>query len=226
MPPNQSPPSRRRYQTELFMKNDRYRKLYLSLRHRKAFTLVEVVVSVLILVILLGGVMIAYQRTSDNVMVHNLRERAGAVAQRRIEFLLASHQEPNSHELHGRDEIDPIFNWRMNLQRETIPSNRSNRMSESFIKATVIVEAELPETANKPLVEMVRLFGRLAPLPGQDVAVPFEREEQTPPWYEELKQQLGREPTLDEMLGVLMNKGELSQEELDILQEPNESEAP
>jgi type II secretory pathway pseudopilin PulG len=208
------------------MKNDHHQKSNPALHHPEAFTLVEVVVSVLILVILLSGVMVAYRRTSENVMVHNLRERAAAVAQRRIEFLLASHQEPNSHELHGRDEIDPIFNWRMNLQRETIPSNMSNRMSESFIKATVIVEADLPETANKPLVEMVRLFGRLAPLSGQDVAVPFEREEQTPPWYDELKQQLGREPTLDEMLGVLMNKGELSQEELDMLQEPNEPEVP
>lgn len=208
------------------MKNNHHRKSLRPLNRPGAFTLIEVVVSVLILVILLGGILVAYRRTTENVVIHNLRERAAAVAQRRIEFLLASRQEPNSHELHGRDEVDPLFNWRMNLQRETIPGKWSGRLPESFIKATVEVMADLPETRNEPLVEMVRLFRTLKPLPGQEMAVPFETEEQKPTWYTELREKLGREPTLDEVLGALMSAGELSQEELDMLKEPNESEFP
>jgi len=209
------------------MKNYPGKKNLLACSRPRAFTLVEVVVSVLLLVILLSGVFDAYRRTSDRIMQQILRERAASVAQRRMEFLLASRQEPNSHALHGRDEIDPTFNWRLNLQREYIPSLAAqSKISSSVIKATIIVEAGLPEREKQPLVQLVRLFGSLKPLPGQDLAVPFLQEEQEPAWYAELKAKLGREPTLEEALFVLMQSGDISDEEFEILNEPNETQEP
>ena len=186
----------------------------------------EVVVSVLILAILLSGVLAAYRRTCDVLLIQNLRERAAAVAQRRMELLLANQQEPNSHELHGTDELDSLFEWRMSLQRESVGRGRAgDRLSGSIIRATVVVEADLPETRGEPLIELVRMFGSLKPLPGQEVAVPFVSDrEEGEVWYEQLRQSLGREPTIEEILAELTRMGDLSAEELEMLEETEEPE--
>ena len=186
----------------------------------RGFTLIEAVVSVLILAILLTGVLIAHQRSCDAVILQHLRTRAAAVAERRIELLLATREEPNSAQLHGRDELEPLFTWKMNLKREAIAPDKSPRNPRhSVVKATVTVEADLARDREKPLVEMVRFFGtnELKPLPGQLIAAPYVSEEEIT--YQELKRTLGREPTLSELLKEMIKTGQIPADEAQEIQD-------
>ncbi len=178
------------------------------------FTLVEAVVSVLLLGILLGGVMVAHERTCDAVARQSMRTRAAAVAERQIELLMASRQEPNSPSFHGEDEQTPEFTWQMDLQRVPVGEGAPGSAASSVIQATVRVYTKGERSGQgEPLIELVRCFGtsELTPVTGESVAVPFMTEEEL--IYQDLENRLGREPTLIEVLQEMVDTGQFSQEE-------------
>lgn len=183
---------------------------------RRGFTLVECAVSLIVLAIMLVGIMVSYRSTVDGVAVNVMRERAMAVAQRQMENLMASLQEPNSIITSGEDEYDPLFNWELRLKRELIEGGSPNQdMSNTFIKATVLVDCEDPGGQTSPKVELVRYFAYLKPLPGQTMAVPFEYETTEPQWITDLREKLGREPTSEEIFEEMLKELDLSSEEME-----------
>jgi prepilin-type N-terminal cleavage/methylation domain-containing protein len=178
----------------------------------KGFTLVEVVASMAIIAILLTGVLVAYQRTLDAIIRQQLRERGFAVAQRHMETLLATIQEPNSINLPTPDELDPLFTWQLDLQRITLEGAPPEaNLGNTVIQATITVECEEVEVEDPPRVELVRYFSThgLKPIAGRAVAVPITPEYEEPEWYQELRARLGREPTLKETLQHLIETGDL-----------------
>ena len=189
------------------------------------FTFIEAIASLALLAVMLTTILLAYNRTVDSVSMQTIRQRATAVAQRHMEMLMASLQEPNNIGLPTRDEIDPDFNWQLDLSRITIDSLPPNKdLSNTIIKATVKVTSESSADRQMPSVELMRYFADLIPMPGHAVAVPITAEYEEPQWYLELKQKLGREPTLDETLRQMFDMGDLPQEiaeELDMF-DPNE----
>jgi len=178
----------------------------------RGFTLVEVVVSIFILIILFSGILLAFHRTQERVYDFIIRERAASAAQRRMELLLANNQEPNSLHLHGRDDLDPLFLWTLDLERVLIDENSVVRSTDNtVIKATVRVEADLPDLQNTSIIELVRYFDLLTPMAGYDVAVPLPASPNAR-WLENLKEKLGREPTIDEIFNELVKIGEITPE--------------
>ena len=176
-------------------------------RRAGGFSLLEAVVSVLILGMIVGGMIVAYSKTTDKLLVVSERASAMAVAQRQMENLLDSRMEPNAHELHGQDELDPRFNWRLVMSRESVPGSTGGlSAANTVIKATLQVESVFLDE-NEP-VELIRYLGSLEPLPGQAMAVPFPQEKE--PWLEELREKYGREPTLDEIIQEMIRRGEIS----------------
>jgi len=174
------------------------------------FSLIEAVVSVLILAMIVGGALLAYSNTTDKLLDASERAAAVAVAERQMEYLLDSRIEPNAHELHGQDELDPRFTWHLVLSREPVESigGRSGSMStaNSVIKATMRVDSEM--FSREEPVELIRYLGALDPLPGSAMAVaPLSEEE---PWIKELREKLGREPTLEELIQEMIRRGEMS----------------
>ena len=100
------------------------------------------------------------------------------------------------------------------MKREVIGSGAATGdLSNTMIMATVTVTSDTEEgVGEKEKVELVRYFAGLKPLPGQAVAVPIQTEiEEEPQWYIDLRQKLGREPTVDEALQELVRIGELPQ---------------
>ena len=141
----------------------------------RGFTLIEVVASVAILAFLLTSGFVAYERTGDRILAQTLEERALSVAQRQMEMLIASGQEPNSIDLDGIDEDDPMFSWRIELRRETfagLPLTLS-----SPIKATIKVEWDEDQLFEKSGIELTRYYASLDPISGSDVAVPIQPKE-------------------------------------------------
>ena len=183
------------------------KKTGLKLSRAHGFSLLEAVVSVLILAIIVAGMIVAYGKTTDKLLIVSERASAMAVAQRQMENLLDSRIEPNAHELQGRDELDPRFSWRLVMSREPVEgSSGSLSAANTVIKATLQVESVLLDE-NEP-VELIRYLGSLEPLPGKSMAVPFPKEEI--PWLEELREKFGREPTLDEIIQEMTRRGEIS----------------
>ncbi len=174
--------------------------------HAGGFSLLEAVASVLILAMIVGGMIVAYDKTTDTLLEVSERTAAMAVAQRQMETLLDSRMEPNAHELQGQDEFEPRFSWRLILSREPIADSAARSAANTVIKATLQVESVMLDD-HKP-VELIRYLGSLDPLPGQSMAVPFEPEEA--PWLEELREKLGREPTLDEIIQEMIRRGDMS----------------
>lgn len=169
-----------------------------------AFTLIEAIASLAILAFMLTGIMVAYQRTLESVSSQVLRERATAVAQRHIEMLLAHPQEPNSVGLPEIDTLDPFFTWQLNLERIAATSSAARKdLANTTIVATVTVDCELPEAQPFQQVKLVRYFATLKPRPGQTIAVPFTPQKEEALWMIELKEKLGREPTIDEIVKKL-----------------------
>ena len=196
-------------------------------RVRGGFTLVEVAASVVILSLLLAGVLVAFQRTRDGLAVRMLRGRAAQVAERQMERLIGSGQEPNSVDLQGRDEIDPAFMWEIALKRESVDKTAAKQdLSNTVIKATVTVRSELfAGGGEQEQIELVRYFATLKPIPGQAVAVPLTPDFEEALWYLELYEKLGREPSIKEIFEELARRGELPEdfaEEFDI--DANEAE--
>ncbi len=174
------------------------------------FTLVEVMATVVIMAIMLGGVLLAINRTTETVMGQALKERALAVAQRQMELLLASRQEPETADMMGEDELDPLFVWRMDLRRITLGGESPKPdLSNTVIEAKIEVEDDdmLGERSTK--VELVRYFSQLKPIPGHAIAVPLSQVVEEPLWYLELRAKLGRDPTPDEVIAELIRAGEL-----------------
>ena len=201
------------------------------LRHRRcrAFTLVEVAASTLLLGILLSVVVVAFNRSVDSITDNRLRAAASSVAQRRIETVMATMQEPNDHELHGRDELDPRFLWTLKLTREPVQGyGDSQDLETSVIRAQVNVQAADDSSGGGPLLELTRYFSTLEPLEGETVAVPFQSEQPQveEPWIDELRDTLGREPTLDELLQEMIKRGEISPEMGEGLDLPSLPELP
>ncbi len=209
---------------------------------RAAFTLVEVMATLVIISILFAGVLKAYHQVLEGFIEADLRERATVIAQRQMERLLASRQEPNSVDTIGVDELDPDFEWELTLKREPLPGAKPPvSLPQTVIVATVKVKYieqeemtgdyydeeeeqeqvepdedeeieseymtyERPETQTSEAVEveLVRYFPWLTPREGETIAVPLAPEVfEEPQWLIELRQELGREPTLDEIIRKL-----------------------
>jgi hypothetical protein len=177
---------------------------------------VEVAVTIVLLGVLVGIVVTVFNRTIDSVLEGRLRSAAAAVGQRQLEKIMATMTEPNSHQLHGQDEIDGRFQWTLKLTREPVAGmeGQSRRVETSVIRAQVSVDTEVRKPGAGPVLEMERYFAMLDPLEGKAVAVPFEQQEQPGQaqrdWEQELREELGREPTLDELLRKMLEKGEIS----------------
>ena len=187
-------------------------------RNRAGMTLVEVMAAVTLLTILMTGVYAFYDRMTTAVIDREFAERAMAVAVHRIEQLLGSGQEPDVVDMRGQSELDPDFFWEMTLVREVVGTEAPRAdMSNTVIRAEVRVDvdASLLEENFKP-VTMVRYIAHLHPRPGQAVAVPFAPVDTTPAWLEELKVQLGREPTMAETIQRMVELGLMEKDELDL----------
>ena len=178
---------------------------------RSAFTLVEAVASLAILMVLLSSIVVAFRRTVDSAYDQILHERAVAVAQRQIELLLASEQEPESTGLFNEDELDPLFSWKMELKR-VAPASQNITIRNSVIMAKVTVTSDPTEAELSEPVELYRCFGTLTPKEGQEIAAPLKPAYEEEPWYIELKEKLGREPTQEEILGQILKGMDLSEE--------------
>ena len=180
-----------------------------------------------ILAFMLTGIIVAFERTVDSASRQSLREQAVAVAQRHMELLLANPQEPNSTGLPEIDEIAPFFTWQLNLERVAASTSAARRdLTNTAIVATVRVDCALPEAQPFEPVELIRYFATLRPKPGQTVAVPLTSDKQEALWYIELKEKLGREPTLRETLQQLLKVEDIPPElleEID-LTDPNDIE--
>lgn len=110
------------------------------------FTFIEVLVSLAILGIMLSSTFISYERTLDNVTGQTLEQRALSVAQRQMEILIATRQEPDSDQTSGWDEFDPLFTWHLTLLRESFGTEPPKPdLSNTVIKATVTVEWDTEE---------------------------------------------------------------------------------
>jgi|GEM_PF-872264 len=179
---------------------------------RRGFTLIEVVASLLLLGILLSGVFVALSETTKSVSLYLLKERAFSVAQRRMELLISDRKEPDSTEMAGKDEKDNLVMWELSLERENVGASVTGRpLSGKVIKATVTARCDVPE-GEKTEIKLTRYFAYLKPLPGHAVATPLGPDHEEPEWYSEMKKELGREPTMDEVMEYLLNTGDVSSE--------------
>lgn len=151
-----------------------------------------------LLAMLLAGVVTAFHRTTQRIGEYDLRRRALAVAERQIEYLISTRQEPNAVDMTGIDEFDPLFVWELNLKRLTVDGATPRKdLSNTVIEAVVTVAPE-NDIAQLDAIELVRRFADLKPRPGETIAVPYEYEFEEPEWYTALRERLGREPTADE----------------------------
>ena len=183
----------------------------------------EVIASVAVLAILLSTIMVAHSRTTGMIVRQMLMDRACDVAQRQMEKLIASKQEPTHNQLTGRDEIDPLFTWTMTLSRESFAGSTANLSSP--IKASLRINWDSMDNQNPAELEFVRYFTRLTPPLGQSVSVPINRDTKQPEWYLDLLSELGREPTIEETLKRLIEMEELPEDlakELGFEAEPEE----
>jgi prepilin-type N-terminal cleavage/methylation domain-containing protein len=179
----------------------------------RGFTLLEVSVSIAILGMMLGGLMVAYSRTADRIAMGMVRSRGMDIAQKKMEYLLASLQEPNVIDMSGEDEDDPAFHWDLELKRipigtPMIKQDLSNTVIE--IKVTVKHQEEKEETGTK--VELTRYVAGMKPRPGQVVAVPASSQREEPLWLLELREKLGREPTPEEVMQQMMKASGMSED--------------
>ena len=198
----------------------RDREHHRVLRRRAGLTLVEVMAAVTLLTILMTGVYAFYDRMTTAVIDREFAQRATAVAVHRIEQLLGSGQEPDVVDMRGPSELDSDFFWEMTLTREVVGTEAPRPdLSNTVIRAEVRVDvdASLLEEQFKP-VTMVRYIAHLHPRPGQAVAVPFAPVDTTPAWLEELKVQLGREPTMAETIQRMVELGLMEKDELDLFE--------
>lgn len=151
-----------------------------------------------LLAMLLAGIVTAFHRTNQRIGEYDLRRRALAVAERQMEYLISTRQEPNAVDMDGIDDIDPLFVWEMNLKRISVDGSTPRKdLSNTVIEAVVVVTPE-NDIAQLEAVELVRRFADLKPRPGETIAVPYEYEFEEPDWYIALRQRLGREPTAEE----------------------------
>lgn len=194
--------------------------------HRSAgFTLIEVAAALVLLGILFGTVAVVYSKVVGSLSDVRYRERAAAVAQRHLELLLASMQEPNSIDRSGPDELDPMFQWKLKLSREFIPGSLTKwDLNFTVINATVeVTPAEEAGYHAEPLT-LTRYLAWLKPIPGQLIAVPLEPQaEEDPEWLIELRRKLGREPTIDEIIQNLVDSGDMPPEAGAALKEAGEA---
>jgi len=192
---------------------------------KSGFTLLEVIASSVLLISILATIIVAFYNTTDSIDKHILRRRAYAVAQRHMELLLASQQEPESYGLPNPDDLDLFFNWQLDLKRTSADDSPPKpNLSNTVIVATVTVDCIYPESKPFEPVELTRYFATLKPKPGEAIAVPLTQDKEEELWMIELKEKLGREPTLNEILQHVFKIEELPQElleELDI--EPDET---
>ena len=186
---------------------------------KTAFTLVEVAASLVIMGILFATVLLAFDRSFNAVVTQSLRQRGIAVAQRRMELLLASRQEPNSLGLSGQDEFDPLFFWNLSLSREPIDMTSSSAgLAHTVIKAVVSVQCRSLTDTELNDLQLVRHFRDLKPIPGYDVAVPITPDDDSLEWYIDLRQRLGHEPTMEETLIELVRIGQVPAALLDTIE--------
>lgn len=168
------------------------------------FTLVEVACAMVVLAIILGGVLVAFDLTTSRAVERQWRRRALGVAERQMEYLVSTRQEPNAVDMEGVDEYDPQFFWTLTLERVSVDGKmpRSD-LTNTVIEAVVTVQPEDAYAETDAEVRLVRRFADLKPRPGEKIAVPYSPDYEEPQWYLELRQKLGREPTAEETFQAL-----------------------
>lgn len=169
---------------------------------RLGFTLIETVAAMFILTLALTGIIVAYHRTLDSVGDQILRERALAVAQRHMESLLGTLEEPNSIVSSGHDKIDPFFNWKMELKRIAVGEKKARSDgANTVINARVTVSCDREGAKSFKPISLTRYFSNLKPTEGNNIAVPLEMEmPEDEQWYQDLEKELGRKPTPDDIM--------------------------
>ncbi|MCP4707252.1 MAG: hypothetical protein GY869_01390, partial [Planctomycetes bacterium] len=68
-----------------------------------------------------------------------------------------------------------------------------------------------PEQQNQTIIELVRYFDVMSPMAGYGDAVPLPMSPNAL-WLENLKEELGREPTIEEIFNELIKIGEITPE--------------
>ncbi len=164
----------------------------------KGFTLTEAVAAVVLLGMLLGGIYSVLSNSSTSVSRTLLRERAVEVARRHMEMLLVTKQEPESTGLETVDDLDEDFIWQLDLEREPVGQVAAT-LENTIIHATVTVSYNGQDNNMNP-VELHRFFATLKPKPGNVVAVPLKTAYEYDESYQDLKNLLGRDPTVEEMI--------------------------
>ncbi len=161
------------------------------------FTLLEVAAAILILSFMLSSVFVAFHRSGVALYERTIEDRALAVAQRQMEYLIAAGKEPNSVELDGIDELDPLFKWQFDLRRETFGGLPLSK--ESPIRARLQVQWDEGPSGRQGEMELVRYYATLTPSGGKEVAVPVEPTDMS----DLLSDCLGREATPDEAIAYM-----------------------
>ena len=185
-------------------------------RGRGGFTLVEVACSMIILALMLTGFMASFRLLGDKIVKRDLERRALAVAERQLEALLASREEPDPGDRQGTDEMDPEFTWEMELKRVSVGDEQPRLdLKNTVIEVTVTVRPAGFSFTDFDSIKLTRRVVELKPLPGQAVAVPLTRELEEPDWYIELRRKLGREPTAEETFQALLENLGVSEESLE-----------
>ncbi|MCF7956823.1 MAG: prepilin-type N-terminal cleavage/methylation domain-containing protein [Phycisphaerae bacterium] len=169
---------------------------------RPGFTLIEAVAAMFILTLAMTGIIVAYHRTLESVGEQILRERALAVAQRHMESLLGTLEEPNSIVTSGHDKIDPFFNWKMELKRIAVGEKKARSDgANTVISARVTVSCDREGAKSFKPISLTRYFSKLKPTEGNAIAVPLEMEmPEDEQWYQDLEKELGRKPTPDDIM--------------------------
>ena len=160
--------------------------------NRRGMTLVEVIAAVTLLTFLLTNVFVAFQRSSQALYRQVMTERALAVAQRQMEMLIATGQEPNSAETEGTDDADPLFEWRLDLKRDSVGGQPVSRTSP--IRAQVTVTWDNGKETDE--LQLVRYYASLDLQSGDLLTSPISPEET-------VENCLGSVPTPEQMAAYL-----------------------
>ncbi len=173
---------------------------------QKGFTLIEVVAATLLLGLLLTGAYSVLNESTKQVTHSLIAQRAAEVARRQMELLITNRQEPDSVGLETDDEQDPDFSWKLDLKREAV-GEKSATLNNTVIHAIVTVNYIGDGNLMQPY-ELHRFFESLNPKPGNAVAVPLRPAYEMDEDYQRLKEELGRDPTMQELLDRMMNMQE------------------
>ncbi|MBI9017430.1 MAG: hypothetical protein JEZ07_09250 [Phycisphaerae bacterium] len=150
--------------------------------HRSwGIALLEALASGIILAIMLTLTLKAYHSRLDRIGDMKIREYAGVVAERQMEILLASQQEPDDTGTYQEDNVDPDFIWKVDLERIVVDDDRTSEIEADYmntlIKATITVKLNSQSDMGIDPVERIRYMSFLRGVDGNPVGVPLPKDD-------------------------------------------------